>query len=189
MSSIDKKLLGFIFNASALNLATAPFKNNLNIVYGFNAGGTGYTSFKPSSNFNSLTQLVQDGVYIVDAATPGFELPGAMQTLAGLGSSAASPLTVDNFSAVGRTYQNGQKVIEIDFGVASTDPADFAVVMAVWNETTGFLQGVADMGGVNSSATTGISVGSLGSTLTDTYRVHVLSNQGHLFSTTFVPGS
>jgi hypothetical protein len=187
MSTITKKLSGVLFSGVALKLASAAFKNNLTIVYGFNAGGTGYTSFKPASNFNSLTELVPDGVYIVDAATPGFELPGAVLTLAGLGSSAASALTVNNFSAVGKTYPNGQQAIELDFDAASTDPADFAVVLVVWNETTEFLQGMLDMGGVNTGSTGAISVGQLGSTLTDTYRVHVLSNRGSLFTKTFVP--
>jgi hypothetical protein len=78
MSIISKSLSGIIFNGVALTLASAPWKNNVRAIYGFNGLGNGYTVFKPTSNFNSLTQLSQDGVYIVDAATPGFELPGAL---------------------------------------------------------------------------------------------------------------
>ncbi|QKG55200.1 hypothetical protein GKZ68_00225 [Hymenobacter sp. BRD128] len=77
MSTINKSLMGFIFNGAALALASAPWKNNVRAIYGFNAAGSGYQVFKPASAFNSLTQLSQDGVYIVEAATPGFELPGA----------------------------------------------------------------------------------------------------------------
>jgi len=57
-------------------------------VYGFNAAGNGYTVFKPASTFNSLTKLVQDGSYIVDAATTGFDLPGAVLMASSSGSSS-----------------------------------------------------------------------------------------------------
>ena len=77
MSLITKPLVGIIFNGAALALASAPWKENVRAIYGFNALGNGYQVFKPASGFNSLTQLSQNGVYIVDAATPGFELPGA----------------------------------------------------------------------------------------------------------------
>jgi hypothetical protein len=87
MSAIAKQLSGFIFNGAALVLASAAWKNNVRAIYGFNGTGNGYTVFKPSSTFNSLTQLSQDGVYILDAATPGFELPGAALT----GATAAEP--------------------------------------------------------------------------------------------------
>jgi len=80
VSIISKSLSGIIFNGAALALASAPWKNSVRAIYGFNGPGNGYTVFKPTSNFNSLTQLSQDGVYIVDAATPGFELPGATLT-------------------------------------------------------------------------------------------------------------
>ncbi len=83
MSEITKNLGGFLFNGADLTLATAPFKNNIGVLYGFNADGTGYTSFKPSSNFNSLTTLKQDGSYIMSAVALGFELPGATVTAAG----------------------------------------------------------------------------------------------------------
>jgi hypothetical protein len=82
MSTISKSLTGFIFNGASLALASAAFKGNLNTVYGFNSAGTGYTSFKPGNTFNSLTQLSQDGVYIVDAKTTGFDLPGALLSAA-----------------------------------------------------------------------------------------------------------
>jgi len=91
MSTINKKLLGFIFNASALNLSSATFKGNVNVIYGFNAGGTGYISFKPTSNFNSLTQLQPDGVYIVDAKTTGFDIPGALLVAANNATTIALP--------------------------------------------------------------------------------------------------
>jgi hypothetical protein len=80
VSIISKSLSGIIFNGAALALASAPWKNNVRAIYGFNGQGNGYTVFKPASTFNSLTQLSQDGVYIVDTATPGFELPGATLT-------------------------------------------------------------------------------------------------------------
>lgn len=80
MSTISKSLSGFIFNGASLTLASAPFKGNLNTVYGFNSAGNGYTSFKPGNAFNSLTQLSQNGVYIVDAKSTGFDIPGAMVT-------------------------------------------------------------------------------------------------------------
>lgn len=187
MSTISKKLVGFLYSGVAQALASASWKANANTVYGINKEGTGYQVFKPGNTFNSLTQLVPDGVYILDAAMLGFELPGATLTVASGGSTAS--LTVNDFSAVAQTYANGQQVIAIDFGINSTDVADFGVAMVVWNETTGFLQGVFDMGGVNSSATGSISVGVLGSTLTDTYRLHLLTNEGHLFTKTFVATS
>ncbi|UOQ81014.1 hypothetical protein [Hymenobacter sp. 5414T-23] len=77
MSTISKPLSGMLYTGANLVLASAPFKNNLNAVYGYNPEGTGYTVFKPTSNFNSLRELVQDGSYIVDAKSLGFELPGA----------------------------------------------------------------------------------------------------------------
>jgi hypothetical protein len=78
MSTIANQLSGFIFNGATLTLAWAPWKNNVRAIYGFNASGNGYQLFKPSSAFNSLTQLSQDGMYILDVATAGFDLPGAL---------------------------------------------------------------------------------------------------------------
>lgn len=60
---------GFIFNGATLALASAPWKSNVRAVYGFNAGGDGYQVFKPANQFNSLTELKQDGVYIVGRNT------------------------------------------------------------------------------------------------------------------------
>lgn len=87
MSIINKQLAGLVFGGAPLALAAAPWKNNVRVIYGFNAGGNGYTSFKPGSQFNSLTQLVADGVYIVDSVTLGYDLPGG--ALAATGSAAA----------------------------------------------------------------------------------------------------
>ena len=97
MSTISKNLSGFIFNGAALALASAPWKGNVRAIYGFNAAGNGYQVFKPANQFNSLTQLVPDGVYIVEAATPGFELPGAVLT-ASASAVAAAVLSLDSFT-------------------------------------------------------------------------------------------
>jgi hypothetical protein len=83
MSTINKKLVGFLYNGASQTLASAAWKGNVNAVYGFNEAGTAYQVFKPASAFNSLTQLVQDGNYILDVATPGFELAGAVLTTSG----------------------------------------------------------------------------------------------------------
>jgi hypothetical protein len=80
MSTINKKLVGFLYNGDAQTLASASWKTNANAVYSINSAGTGYQVFKPGNTFNSLTQLVPDGVYILDAAKLGFELPGATLT-------------------------------------------------------------------------------------------------------------
>lgn len=88
MSTISKSLLGFLFNGATVTLAAAPWKNNVRALYGFNAAGTGYQVFKPGNRFNSLTGLNQDGSYILDALTPGFELPGATLAVAPVGPSA-----------------------------------------------------------------------------------------------------
>ncbi len=97
MSTISKQLSGFIFNGATLALASAPWKNNVRAVYGFNAGGDGYQVFKPANQFNSLTELKQDGVYIVDVATTGFELPGATLTAVTTTASAGA-LTLTSFT-------------------------------------------------------------------------------------------
>jgi hypothetical protein len=85
MSLINKPLVGILFNGATLALASAAWKNKVRAIYGFNGAGTGYTVFKPTNAFNSLTQLVADSSYILDVATPGFELPGAVLTGAGPG--------------------------------------------------------------------------------------------------------
>jgi hypothetical protein len=97
MSTISKQLSGFIFNGATLALSSAPWKSNVRAVYGFNTGGNGYQVFKPANQFNSLTELKQDGVYIVDASTTGFELPGATLT-AVTNTTAAGALTLDSFN-------------------------------------------------------------------------------------------
>ncbi len=97
MSTISKSLTGFIFNGAAVALASAPWKDNVRAIYGFNSAGNGYQVFKPASQFNSLTQLSQDGVYVVEAATLGFELPGA--TLTAVATAAAGQaLTLASFT-------------------------------------------------------------------------------------------
>jgi hypothetical protein len=107
MSTISKPLTGILFNEAALALASAPFKSNLNAVYGFNAAGTAYTLFKPSSNFNSLQQLAPDGSYIVDAATPGFDLPGAVLTATSAGTPAPKLTLVEYYSGYDPNAQPG----------------------------------------------------------------------------------
>ncbi|GAB2784609.1 hypothetical protein HNQ93_002464 [Hymenobacter luteus] len=102
MNNITKNLTGILFAGANVALAAAPWKNKVRAIYGFNGAGTGYTVFKPTSSFNSLTQLVQDSCYIVDALTPGFELPGAVITASG-GVNPASAMSLEGlyFSKVG----------------------------------------------------------------------------------------
>jgi hypothetical protein len=97
MSTINKKLVGFIYSGAAQTLASAAWKGNVNAVYGFNSGGTGYQIFKPGNTFNSLTQLVADGVYILDADKLGFDLPGATLTASTATGPAAAALTLTSF--------------------------------------------------------------------------------------------
>ena len=122
MSTISKQLSGFIFNGAALALASAPWKGKVRAVYGFTAAGTSYQVFKPASQFNSLTQLVPDGVYIVDAATPGFELPGAVLTAAapaGPTPSAGAALMLDSF-----THRLSEHYANVSLQVSSPEAAD-----------------------------------------------------------------
>ena len=127
MSAISKQLSGFIFTGAAVALASASWKGRVNAVYGFTSSGTGYQVFKPTSQFNSLTQLVADGVYIVDAATPGFELPGAVLTgsvaPAGTAGLGAGPLS---FAECG--VRPG---VMLDVSVGSSDPDDRVVLLNV----------------------------------------------------------
>lgn len=95
MSLINKSLVGILFSGAAVALASAPWKGNVRAIYGFNAASNGYTVYKPANTFNSLTQLVADGSYILDVATPGFELPGAVLT----GTSAKPTLTIPQLSS------------------------------------------------------------------------------------------
>jgi hypothetical protein len=97
MSTISKKLVGFLYSGAAQVLASASWKANANAVYGFNSDGTGYQVFKPGNTFNSLTQLVPDGMYILDANKLGFDLPGATLTASTAGGTAAGALTLDSF--------------------------------------------------------------------------------------------
>lgn len=129
MATITKALTGIMFNAASLVLAGAPWKNNVRAIYGFNAAGNGYTLFKPTSNFNSLTQLVQDGVYIVDAATPGFELPDALLAVPPAGSAGVLLSNVStSFDGASGNY------FSIMFTAASLDPADMEVLVAIDNQ-------------------------------------------------------
>ncbi|MBD2716742.1 hypothetical protein KBK19_16980 [Microvirga sp. STR05] len=132
MSTISKQLSGILFNGAALALASAPWKNNVRAIYGFNGAGNGYTLFKPTSNFNSLTQLQQDGAYIVDAATLGFELPGATM-VAGAGASTGSRATLSVTRAVitNVTSNPGSTIgyVRAELTVHSTDRDDMAFLV------------------------------------------------------------
>ncbi len=97
MSTISKKLVAFLYSGAAQTLASAVWKGNVNAVYGFNSGGTGYQVFKPGNTFNSLTQLVPDGMYILDANKLGFDLPGAVLTASAATGPAAGALTLTSF--------------------------------------------------------------------------------------------
>jgi hypothetical protein len=121
MSTISKSLTGILFNGAALALASAPWKNNVRAIYGFNAAGNGYQVFKPTSGFNSLTHLSQDGVYIVDAATPGFELPGATLTASPAPAAVAATLTISDVSFVSLP---DQPYLELKCRVTSSNSAD-----------------------------------------------------------------
>jgi hypothetical protein len=115
MSTISKSLTGILFNGAALALASAQWKSNVRAIYGFNASGNGYQVFKPASGFNSLTHLSQDGVYIVDAATPGFELPGAVLS-AGVPASvpAAVPTMLSLNTMNARIKPNGYATVSVN---------------------------------------------------------------------------
>lgn len=114
MSTISKSLTGFIFNGAPLALASASFKSNLNSISGFNAAGTGYTSYRPSNTFNSLTELKQDGSYIVDAKTTGFDIPGAMLT------ATSTTLVVGIVSASFTPI--GENKVRVDFRFKAPTP-------------------------------------------------------------------
>jgi hypothetical protein len=116
MSIISKQLSGFLFNASAVALASAGWKNNVRAIYGFNPAGNGYTVFKPANLFNSLTQLEPNGSYILDAATTGFELPGAALA-AVTGGMRSSTLFITDPDV--RPVGNGE--YELSFEIRSTE--------------------------------------------------------------------
>jgi archaellum component FlaF (FlaF/FlaG flagellin family) len=183
MSTISKKLLGFIYNGANTTLASASFKNDVNIIYGFNPGGTGYTSFKPTSNFNSLTQLVQDGVYIVDAKNTGFDIPGATLTVTST-SAPSSPLKLVYLTPASQVV-GGKNQIELQYLVNSSDSVDNGLAGVVWNLTTGFQQSVFNAGSVNQDGITSFEAFSNGASPTDKYRVDFISSNGHIISEVF----
>jgi hypothetical protein len=129
MSTITKSLSGFIFNGSALALASASFKGNLNSISGFNAAGTGYTSYRPTNAFNSLTQLQQDGVYIVDAKTTGFDIPGATLTaiIAAPSGGGAGP---GPLSLTLSPFRDGGGNLAVNVGPSSTESEDTYVLIS-----------------------------------------------------------
>lgn len=110
-----------MYNGSVLALASVAFKANLNSISGFNAAGTGYTSYRPTSTFNSLTQLAQDGVYIVDAKTTGFDIPGAVLTavpaIVGGPVVGPGPMTFQSFSV----FRLPNTEISVDFEIWLSD--------------------------------------------------------------------
>ena len=122
MNTISKALQGIIFNGAALALASAPWKDKVRAVYGFTSSGTGYEVFNPASQFNSLTELQQDGVYILDVATPGFELPGAVLTAA---ATAAGPVA-GPLSLTEATFYMSDSEPGVRFTIHSTDPTDLS---------------------------------------------------------------
>lgn len=116
MSQINKNLSGFLYNGADLELATALFKSQIGIIYGFNPAGTAYTSYKPTSQFNSLSMLRRDGFYILSTPTPGFELPGA--------ALVASPAIADPSHPIGgftvtATARAGQRITNPAVGDAT----------------------------------------------------------------------
>lgn len=119
MSTISKKLVGFLYNGAAQALASAGWKTNVNAVYGINNEGTGYRVFKPGNTFNSLTQLVPDGMYILDANKLGFDLPGAVLAASAAVGPAAGALTLTSFL---HSFSGGYDNITLQ--VASPDASD-----------------------------------------------------------------
>jgi hypothetical protein len=170
MSTISKQLSGFIFNGATLALASAPWKSNVRSVYGFNAGGNGYQVFKPGNQFNSLTELKQDGVYIVDASTTGFELPGATLTAT---LPDVNPLTLYNFSA--EYVTPGQLYVEINTDLSSSDVADTNAVMILAQGDD--IVEVLQMSSPGASSSMGASNPLPHNT---TYRAIMVTNTGHM---------
>lgn len=64
---------------------------------GITRDGTACQVFKPGNTFNSLTQLVPNGTYILDADKLGFDLPGAALTASTVTGPAAATLTLTSF--------------------------------------------------------------------------------------------
>ena len=151
MSTISKNLSGFIFNGAALALASAPWKGNVRAIYGFNPAGDGYQVFKPANQFNSLAQLVPDGVYIVDAATTGFELPGAVLT-AGAPAVAAMALGLNSFT---HFFSGGYDNISLN--VSSPDATDRKYLLTF--DSTGAYSYTLDLGDTISLSVPNVSAG------------------------------
>jgi hypothetical protein len=170
MSIISKQLSGFIFNGATLALASAPWKGNVQAVYGFNAGGNGYQVFKPANQFNSLTELKQDGVYILDATTTGFELPGATLTAT---IPAVSPLTLYGLRV--EYVDPNQLYVEINTDLSSSDAADINAVMVLAQGDD--IVEVLPMSSPGAASTMGTSRPLPHNT---TYRAIVVTNMGHV---------
>ncbi|WP_151087441.1 hypothetical protein [Hymenobacter baengnokdamensis] len=125
MSTISKQLTGFLFSGAAQVLASASWKTNANAVYGINSAGTGYQVFKPSNTFNSLTQLVPDGMYILDADKLGFDLPGATLTASTATVPAAGALTLDSFL---HSFSNGYDNLTLQVSSPEATDKEFLLV-------------------------------------------------------------
>ena len=125
MSTISKKLVGFLYSGAAQTLASAAWKGNVNAVYGFNSGGTGYQVFKPGNTFNSLTQLVPDGVYILDANKLGFDLPGAVLMASTATGPAAGALTLTSFL---HSFSGGYDNITLQVASPVTTDSEYLLV-------------------------------------------------------------
>jgi hypothetical protein len=172
MSIINKGLMGFLFSGSPLALASASFKANLNSISGFNAAGTGYTSFRPGNTFNSLTELKQDGSYIVDAKTTGFDIPGAVLTsVTGLGAGPLSATCTMGHDSGGN---------DIAVVVTSTDTADRNFIISVLDPDTGLTDispVVLDYNTHSASASFGYDPG-----LGKTYTIKIVNRLGNIIT-------
>lgn len=139
MTIITKNLVGLLFNGATQALASASWKTKVNAVYGFNAAGNGYQVFKPTSQFNSLTELVQNGSYILDAAVLGFDLPGAMLT-AGV-APGPGPMSLAGF----RLSSNSAGLFP-EFLLNTTDNTARNFISRIAN-ATGFITDTEDVSG------------------------------------------
>lgn len=184
MSTISKILSGFMYNGSALALGTAPFKSNLNAISGFNAAGTGYTSYRPSNAFNSLTQLTQDGVYIVDAKTTGFDIPGAVltATIPTTTPPTSSELSLDSVRIFNQRVVGGQTAFDLDFELSSTNPDDSQALVSFYEATYGFNYGF-DPAPINYGSPTKLT--NIYQNTGSTFKMLVVSNTGNIVTKTF----
>lgn len=139
MTVITKNLVGFLFNGATQALASASWKTKVNAVYGFNAAGNGYQVFKPTSQFNSLTELVQNGSYILDAAVTGFNLPGAVLT-AGV-APGPGPMSLTGFR-----LSNHADGLFPEFLVTTTDSTARNFISRIAT-TNGFVTDTEDVSG------------------------------------------